>query len=95
MKDNRISFWTSQKGEEIRKLGREVQLLVLYLMSSPFANNIKIYYLPIKTVMNETGIPAKSIKTALKKLNKIAFCSYDFITEYVWVHQWNVTSLRN
>jgi uncharacterized phage protein (TIGR02220 family) len=79
-------IWIGRTGKEIKTLGIEAQLLSHYLITSPHANMIGIFYLPIALVAHETGMSEETVRTALNKLITIQFCSYDETMEYIWVH---------
>jgi uncharacterized phage protein (TIGR02220 family) len=79
-------IWIGKTGKQIKSLGIESQLLAYYLMSSPHATMIGIYYLPLALIVHETGLPIEKTSSALQKLIEIDFCSYDETMEYVWVH---------
>jgi hypothetical protein len=78
-------FWVGTTGRQIRKLGADHQVLALYLMTSPQANMIGLYYLPIAYMAHETGIDHKACGRALSDLMSARFCSYDHEAEVVWV----------
>ena len=48
-------FWIGTTGRELRRLGPEVQVVALYLLTAPHSNMIGLYYLPIPTLCHETG----------------------------------------
>lgn len=79
-------FWIGEKGRAIKQLGLETQHLAFYLLTSPHANMIGIYYLPITTIAHETSLSYDQTLKALHNLTEADYCSYDEITEYVWVH---------
>lgn len=78
-------FWTGHTGREIRDKGRDHQVLALYLLTSPQANMIGLYYLPVAYAVHETGISAARIPTVLADLEEVGFCKYDHESEVVWV----------
>lgn len=78
-------FWTGRTGKEIRREGRDVQVVALYLLTSPQANMIGLYYLPLPTLCHEVGMHQRAAKRALDVLGKLSFAHYDDETEYVWV----------
>lgn len=80
-------IWIGKTGRELKKRGIESQLLAQYLISSPHATMIGVYYLPIAFISHETGIAICNVELALNNLIEIKFCSYDWPTEYVWVHR--------
>lgn len=78
-------FWIGPTGREIRKLGTIPQLVAVYLLTSPHANLIGLYHLPILYIAADTGIETQDLKNALISLETIGFCQNDFEMEMVWV----------
>ncbi len=79
------TFWTGPTGRAIRKLGPEVQVLALYLISAPTSNMSGLYYIPLPTLCHETGCPSEGASKALRSLVEVGFCEYDEATEHVWI----------
>jgi DNA-binding transcriptional regulator YdaS (Cro superfamily) len=79
-------FWVGNTGRAIRKMGLSTQLMALYLMTSPHATMLGIYYAPIAYIAHDTGIHPNKVLSILQQLKAIDFCSYDEESEYVWVH---------
>lgn len=80
-------FWISPQGKAIRQLGPIVRLTALYLLSSPQATMLGIYYLPLPYLAHELDTPLEGASKALDKLCQLQFCTYDKATEYVWVRE--------
>lgn len=80
-------FWTGRTGKDIRAMGRDCQVLALYLITCPNANMIGLYYLPIPTMAHEIGSPFEGASKALRRLSEGAFCAYDEDSEVVWVRE--------
>lgn len=80
-------FWIGPTGKSIRKLGSEVQVLAFYLMTSPHANMLGIYHLPIAYIVADTGIGFKGATEGLARLYKAGFCGYDEASEVVFVYE--------
>lgn len=80
-------FWTGGTGKALRQLGPECQVLALYLMTSPQANMIGLYYLPITYMAHETGLGSERTRKALASLIEAGFCGYDDDAEVVWVYE--------
>lgn len=78
-------FWTGKTGRDLRNLGRDAQLLALYLQSCPAANMIGMYYLPLPTICHETGLSPKGTLKALQCLSEAEFAEYDAVSEVIWV----------
>ncbi|QLS18856.1 DNA-binding protein [Klebsiella michiganensis] len=80
-------FWLGKTGRELRKKGAEAQVVSFYLMTSPHANMLGLYYLPILYIAHETGLGFEGASKGLKSAIEAGFCSYDEDTEMVWVHE--------
>jgi hypothetical protein len=80
-------FWIGTTGRLIRELGRDAQLAALYLVTSPHANMLGLYYLPLPYLSHETGIPLEGALKALRSLEDVGFAFYDESEEVVWVPQ--------
>lgn len=80
-------FWIGATGKAIRKHGAEAQVVALYLLSSPHANMIGLYHLPLAYISADTGIPLEGASKALRCLNEALFCGYDEAAEVVWVYE--------
>ncbi|HBZ2894691.1 TPA: DNA-binding protein, partial [Klebsiella pneumoniae] len=80
-------FWLGKTGRELRKKGAEAQVVSFYLMTSPHANMLGLYYLPILYIAHETGLGLEEASKGLKSTIEAGFCSYDEDTEMVWVHE--------
>lgn len=78
-------FWKGELGRKLREAGRDVQVLVLYLNSSPAANMYGLYYLPIPTICHETGLSRQGASKALRRAFEGAYCRYSYDREEVWV----------
>ena len=77
-------FWTGRTGKRLRG-DMEAQLVALYLMTSPHANMIGVYQVPILYIAHETGLSIEGASKGLDRCIKAAFCSYDYETETVFV----------
>lgn len=80
-------FWIGHSGRELRSAGADAQVVALYLLSSPHANMLGLYYLPIAYIAHETGLTAGAARAALAKVIELGFCAYDDAAEVVWVHE--------
>ena len=59
----------------------------MYLMTSPHANMLGLYYMPLLYVAHETGLGFEGASKGLQRACEAGFCSYDEATETVWVHE--------
>lgn len=78
-------FWIGTTGKKLRAAGMECQIVSLYLMSSPHANMLGLYYIPLSFIAHETGLPFEGAKKGLQSAIKAGFCEYDDNSEMVWV----------
>lgn len=79
-------FWTGGTGKALRG-DLPAQLVALYLMTSPHANMIGVYYCPVDYIAKETGLSIEGASEALARLSTQDFCTYDATDEWVFVHQ--------
>lgn len=80
-------FWLGKTGRELRSAGAEAQVVAFYLMTSPHANMLGLYYLPVLYLAHETGLGLEGASKGLEKAIKAGFCSYDEYSEMIWVHE--------
>jgi hypothetical protein len=80
------SFWTGKTGRAIRG-DSDAQIVALYLLTSPHANMIGVFYCPIAYISHETGSPLEGASKGLRRLIEEGFCTYDEDSETVWVHE--------
>jgi len=78
-------FWTGRTGRQIRKLGPMAQVIALYLLTAPGSTMLGLYYLPIGTIVHETGIPEGDVHETMADFDEIGFAHYDTENEVVWV----------
>lgn len=78
-------FWTGDTGRELRRHGKDAQLLALYLVSNAHANMIGLYPVAIEHIHLETGLSRTSIERAFAVLAETGYASYDPASGYVWV----------
>lgn len=79
-------FWTGTTGKKLRN-SPEAVIVAMYLMTSPHANMLGLYYMPILYVAHETGLGFEGASKGLRSACEAGFCSYDEATEMVWVHE--------
>lgn len=77
-------FWIGTTGKALRG-DVQAQLVALYLMTSPHANMIGVYYCPLDYIAKETGLPIEGASKALARLSEGEFCCVDGGTEEVFV----------
>lgn len=79
-------FWTGKTGKALRG-NLEMQVLAMYLMTSPHSNMIGVYHCPVMYMAHETGLSIEGAKKALESLIKAGFCTFDGEEEVIWVHE--------
>lgn len=77
-------FWIGATGKSLRG-NPEAQVLALYLMTSPHANMIGVYYCPISHMAHETGLTLEGASKALQSLSEAGYCTYEEASETVFV----------
>jgi hypothetical protein len=78
-------FWIGDTGKKLRKAGAEAQVVGLYLMTSPHANMLGLYYAPMLYIAHETGLGIEGASKGLQSCIEAGFCQYDEASEMVWV----------
>jgi len=78
-------FWTGRTGRQIRKLGPMAQVVALYLLTAPGSTMLGLYYLPIGTIVHETGVPEGDVNEIMADFDEMGFAHYDADNEVVWV----------
>lgn len=78
-------FWIGKTGKALRKHGLEAQMVGLYLLTSPHANMLGLYYVPQTFIAHETGMGMEGAMKGLQGCIDAGFCRYDEETEMVWV----------
>lgn len=79
-------IWTGKTGRQLRK-NPDAQITALYLMTSPHANMIGLYYCPVAYIMADTGLSEEGASKGLQRLCELGFCKYDWESEWVWVKE--------
>lgn len=79
-------FWVRGTGKQLRG-DAGAQVVALYLMTSPHANMIGIYYCPVDYIAKETGLSIEGASKALQRLASLDFCTYEQESELVFVHR--------
>ena len=77
-------FWTGKTGKALRG-DSEAQVVAMYLMTSPHANMIGVYHLPMLYLSHETGLSIEGASRGLAKCVELGFCVYDDESETVFV----------
>ena len=79
-------FWTGSTGKQLRQCPESL-VVSMYLMTSPHANMLGLYYMPLLYVAHETGLGMEGASKGLQWACEAGFCSYDHASEMVWVHE--------
>ncbi|HEX8894430.1 MAG TPA: conserved phage C-terminal domain-containing protein [Terriglobales bacterium] len=80
-------FWIGETGKRLKKAGAEAQVVGLYLMTSPHANMLGLYYVPSIYIAHETGLGIEGASKGLQRCIEAGFCEYDEASEMVWVFE--------
>lgn len=80
-------FWIGETGKRLKKAGAEAQVVGLYLMTSPHANMLGLYYMPSIYIAHETGLGIEGASKGLRSCIEAGFCEYDEASEMVWVFE--------
>jgi hypothetical protein len=78
-------FWIGQTGRAMRG-NVNAQLVALYLVTSPHANMIGVFYCPVEYIAKDTGLTIEGASKGLRSLIDLDFCRVDEQTEEVFVH---------
>lgn len=76
-------FWIGGTGKALRG-NQEAQIVALYLMTSPHANMIGVFYCPLDTIAKETGLTSEGARKGLRRLIEADFANFDEDTEEVF-----------
>ena len=77
-------FWLGSTGKKLRG-HQEAQIVAFYLLTTPHANMIGLYYLPKIFISHETGLTMQGASKGLQRCIEAGFCRYDEENEMVWV----------
>jgi len=82
-------YFDGPTGREIQRLGGNNALVLgAFMMSNRLSNMIGLYRLPLATITpSVTHLKGRGILRAIGALVAADFISYDFGTEFVWVHE--------
>ena len=81
------TFWTGPTGRRIKEGGPEAVVVALYLLSSPHANMLGLYYCPMAYIANDTGLSSQGASKGLQRAIEADFCAYDAPSEVVWIYE--------
>lgn len=79
-------FWIGKTGKELRK-SPEGLIVAMYLITCPHAHMLGIFYVPVLYIATETGLGMEGASKGLQSAIDAGFCSYDPVTEMVWVRE--------
>ena len=79
------NFWTMPEAQALRQAGPDACLVACYLLTSPHANMLGIFYLPLQYASIDCGLSVETLSKTLEQLGALNFCHYDASTQYVWV----------
>ena len=75
-------FWRDNK---VKKLSSNGKYLFGYMISSPYNNELGLYYMPLTLIAHDTGLAESVVKTEIANLVKASLIKYDFKNEMVFV----------
>ena len=92
-------FWIGGTGRElVRRFTRDHVVVAVYLFTGPSSHMSGLYYLPVATITEHTGIGTAKVRRILDDLDRIGFARYDHAAAMVWVvsmARWQISdSLR-
>ena len=79
-------FWIGETGKKLRGT-MEARIVAMYLMSSPHANMLGLYYVPKMFIAHETGLGNEGASKGLARAIDAGFCEYDDASETVCVQE--------
>jgi hypothetical protein len=78
-------FWIGTTGKRLRAAGPDAQIVAMYLLTSPHANMLGLFYCPLAFIAHETGLSFEGASKGLQSSIDAGFCRYDEDSEVVWV----------
>lgn len=78
------TFWTRGSGRQLRGTP-EAQLLALYIFSAPSSHAAGIFYLPLATMVHETGLALETVQALLVMLEGEKMVYFDEAEDLVYV----------
>src|SRR5437016_4241117 len=78
-------FWIGATGRKIHQAGPEATVIACYVISSPHANMLGLYYLPKLYMAHETGLGVEGASKGLQRAIDAGFCHYDSESEVVFI----------
>lgn len=79
-------MWHGQTMKDLRDCPEAV-IVAMYLMTSPSSNMLGLFSQPILYIAHETGLGLEGATKGLQRCIEGGFCSYDWPSESVWVHE--------
>lgn len=79
------SLWTGETGKNLHRQ-KEAQIVVFYLLTGPQAVPSGIYRITPGTISDDTGLQRNEVEAGLRHACLAGFCSYDWETYHVFVH---------
>lgn len=78
------AFWTGSTGKKLRK-NKDARILMTYYMTGPSAHALGLFYVPIPTILHETGLTEAEFTEASRWLAAEGAAFYDTEREWAWV----------
>lgn len=77
-------WWTERNARSMR--GKpNLQVVAMYLCTSPNSNMIGLYYLPVPMIEHETGVTGNDLAMAMQRLSELKYSYYDRTEELVYL----------
>jgi hypothetical protein len=67
------TFWTGSTGKALRDLGRDAQVVAMYLITSPHSNMAGLYHLPLPYLAHDVGMTIEGASKVLRSLFEVGF----------------------
>lgn len=75
-------FWRDNK---VKQLSSNGKYLFSYMITSPYNNELGLYYMPLALVAHDTGLNENTVKVEMNKLIEASLVKYDYQNEMVFV----------
>jgi hypothetical protein len=78
------TIWTGESGRALRG-DPDAWTIAFYLMTCPSSTVAGLYYVPVTTIMEETGLTFDAVAKGLAKVKKSGLADYDLERGMAWV----------
>ncbi len=77
-------FWTGETGKFLRR-HPNAQRLAFYLMTCPNSTMLGLFYVPLPTIVHETGMTLEQVREGFERGLEGGFARYDEVSETVYI----------